>query len=68
MRLEEPSAPEVLAAPAAAAGACGLRSVRTIRGESSTVDSLTIENTKPIENGDFERFLAFRLARIGIFL
>jgi hypothetical protein len=35
---------------------------------SSTVKSLIIENGTPIENGDFERFLAFRLARIGIFL
>jgi hypothetical protein len=34
----------------------------------STVNSLIIENSTPIENGDFERFLAFRLARIGIFL
>ena len=33
-----------------------------------TVNSLIIENSIPIENGDFERFLAFRLARIGIFL
>ena len=33
-----------------------------------TVNSLIIENSSPIENGDFERFLAFRLARIGIFL
>ena len=33
-----------------------------------TVSSLIIENSIPIENGDFERFLAFRLARIGIFL
>ena len=32
------------------------------------VKSLIIENSIPIENGDFERFLAFRLARIGIFL
>ena len=35
---------------------------------TDTVDSLTIENTRPIENGDLERFWAFRLARIGIFL
>ena len=34
----------------------------------ATVNSLIIENSSPIENGDFERFLAFRLARIGIFL
>jgi hypothetical protein len=34
----------------------------------TTVKSLIIENSSPIENGDFERFLAFRLARIGIFL
>ena len=33
-----------------------------------TVNSLIIENSTPIENGDFGRFLAFRLARIGIFL
>ena len=35
---------------------------------SCTVNSLIIENVTPIENGDFGRFLAFSLARIGIFL